>query len=177
MSSSSSVAETEPPTDFTSADELEELTSKVSSLLNLSIEVIKLATEVQHRLPLIMARQAREMSEQIAAQVAAALPPPGSSLYSYTKGVAITPDALEAAHANSTEHIKYHVVTIGGDPGIYTSITESDHRVLGYPSCDRRRKDTRTKALTYYRVQYEAGNVLRWHRHLLPPSEDAEDSD
>ncbi|KAJ7257983.1 hypothetical protein C8J57DRAFT_1234544 [Mycena rebaudengoi] len=146
-----------PANTSTSQEELDALTSKVSN-----------------RLPLLIARQAQEMSqkvaEQVAEQLAAALPPPGSPLYTYTEGIALTPAQLEATFANANEDQNWHVVTVGGDPGLYSSITESDNRVLGYPNGDRRRKSSRTEALAYYRRQYEANKVVKWHRHLTPLS-------
>ncbi|KAJ7256750.1 hypothetical protein C8J57DRAFT_1235608 [Mycena rebaudengoi] len=164
-----------PANTSTSQEELDALTSKVSSLLNLSIEVVRFATDVQHRLPLLIAHQAREISQQVAEQLAATLPPPGSPLYTYTEGIPLTPAQLEASFANANEDQNWHVVTVGGDPGLYSSVwsqspfTESDNRVLGYPSGDRRRKSSRTEALAYYRRQYDANKVVKWHRHLTPP--------
>ncbi|KAJ7234265.1 hypothetical protein C8J57DRAFT_1249407 [Mycena rebaudengoi] len=177
-----SITETSVPANTsTSQEELDALTSKVSSLVNLSIEVVRFATDIQHRLPLLIARQSQEMSqkvaEQVAEQLAAALPPPGSPLYTYTEGIALTPAQLEATFANANEDQNWHVVTVGGDPGLYSSITESDNRVLGYPNGDRRRKSSRTEALAYYRRQYEANKVVKWHRHLTPfPAAPTDDS-
>ncbi|KAJ7258026.1 hypothetical protein C8J57DRAFT_1234642 [Mycena rebaudengoi] len=176
-----------PANTSTSQEELDALTSKVSSLLNLSIEVVRFATDVQHkfvlssccrctdsnsfsdRLPLLIAHQAQEISQQVAEQLAAALPPPGSPLYTYTEGIPLMPAQLEATFANANEDQNWHVVTVGGDPGLYSSVTESDNRVLGYPNGDRRRKSRRTEALAYYRRQYDANKVVKWHRHLTPP--------
>ncbi|KAJ7281292.1 hypothetical protein C8J57DRAFT_1558778 [Mycena rebaudengoi] len=170
-----------PANTSTSQQELDALTSKVSSLVNLSIEVVRFATDIQHRLPLLIELQAQETSlevaKQVAEQLAASLPPPGSSLYTYTEGVAVTPGQLEATFANANEDQNWHVVTIGGDPGLYSSVTESDNRVLGYPSGDRRRKSSRTEALAYYRRQYEANKVINWHRHLAPPPDTPSDDD
>ncbi|KAJ7280888.1 hypothetical protein C8J57DRAFT_106991 [Mycena rebaudengoi] len=158
----------------TSQQEMDALTSRVASLVRLSIDVVKFAVDVQQSLPIVVAHYTRDalagvpeqisqqVAEQVAEQVSAAFPP---SSPTFVEGVAMTPTVLEADHplgADDDETRCWHVVTVGRDPGLYSSVTESDTQVLGYPSGNRRKKTGLAEALAYYRREYEAGRVLKW---------------
>ncbi|KAJ7256714.1 hypothetical protein C8J57DRAFT_1517352 [Mycena rebaudengoi] len=151
--------------------ELQELVSRVASLVQMSIDMTRIAADVQYRLPIVLAHHVDDalqgVPQMVADQVAALVPSATSATRGsdsvFVRGVPITPVALEALHPPGTgDDVSWHVVLVGREPGMFQSVTASNDCVNGVPNASRRKKDTRIEALTYYRSNYEAQNVEKW---------------
>ncbi|KAJ7236304.1 hypothetical protein C8J57DRAFT_1247799 [Mycena rebaudengoi] len=168
----------ESNTSNSNSQELQVLLSRVANLVQISLDMAKVAVDVQHRIPIVLAHHVDEaiagvpslVADQVAAQleaaITAAVATAGTAadvLPDFVEGVAITPDALDLLHpAGNGDDCYWHVVLVGREPGIYQSVTTSDELVNGVPKAGRRRKSSRIEALTYYRANYEAGKVKKW---------------
>ncbi|KAJ7893535.1 hypothetical protein B0H13DRAFT_2339673 [Mycena leptocephala] len=153
MTDNSAVAAT---SDSNPQQELESLVALVAALSQMSLAMTKHCLDVQTKLP-------RVVNAAAAAGIAAPITPAVVSP-TWVQLVALTPDQLDAAHpaGKLVDDIAYHVVSIGRDPGLYTSTTESDYQVLGVPDGKRRRIVGRLAALAYYRDLYDKQLVARW---------------
>ncbi|KAJ6532323.1 hypothetical protein DFH09DRAFT_1326111 [Mycena vulgaris] len=151
------MTDTSTPAAATSAphslsEELEALVAQVAGLTQMSLAIAQRCVELHTELP-------AAFNAAVAAAVAATLPAPTV----WVKGIPRTPTQLEVAHPpGSGDDIPYHVVTIGKEPGLYASVTESDAQVLGVPAGKRLRKSTRLEALAYYRQKYADQQVEKW---------------
>ncbi|KAJ7248050.1 hypothetical protein C8J57DRAFT_1240582 [Mycena rebaudengoi] len=153
-------------------DELQELVSRVATLVQMSLDMTRIVVDVQHRLPIVLARQVDEALQgipQLVADRVAALAPSattGSSASespAFVRGVPITPADLELLHPPGVgDDASWHVVLVGREPGLFLSVTASNASANGVPNASRRKKDTRAEALTYYRINYEAQKVEKW---------------
>ncbi|KAJ7206710.1 hypothetical protein C8J57DRAFT_1614701 [Mycena rebaudengoi] len=157
----------ETNTHSSSSQELHALLSRVGTLIQMSLDMAKVAVDVQQRIPSVLAHHVDDaiagIPSLVAAQVAAQVAAAADILPDFVEGVAITPDALDLLNpAGSGDDCYWHVVLVGREPGIYQSVTTSDELVKGVPSAGRRRKSSRLEALTYYRVNYDAGKVKKW---------------
>ncbi|KAJ7260643.1 hypothetical protein C8J57DRAFT_1471665 [Mycena rebaudengoi] len=150
--------------------ELKVLLSRVATLVQMSIDMTRIAADVQHRLPIVLAHHVDDalqgVPQMVADQVAVLVPSATSGTHSsdlFVRGVPITPAALEALHPPGTgDDVSWHVVLVGREPGMFQSVTASNDCVNGVPHASRRKKDTRVEALTYYRSNYEAQKVEKW---------------
>ncbi|KAJ6452900.1 hypothetical protein DFH09DRAFT_1117510 [Mycena vulgaris] len=144
------------PAEATSASNpqaaLEALVARVAALSKMSLALAQECLEVHTSLPTIV-------DAAVAAAVAAAIPP----VPTWVQGIARTPDEVDAAHPPGPgDDLVYHVVTIGREPGIYTSLRDSDYQVLGVPAGKRLKKSSRVEALAYYRLRYGENLVEKW---------------
>ncbi|KAJ7265125.1 hypothetical protein C8J57DRAFT_1230159 [Mycena rebaudengoi] len=165
---------TDPETNTytSSSQELHALLSRVGTLIQMSLDMAKVGVDVQQRIPSILAHHVDDaiagipslVAAQVTAQVAAAAGTAAADILpDFVEGIVITPDALDLLNpAGSGDDCYWHVVLVGREPGIYQSVTTSDELVKGVPSARRRRKSSRLEALTYYRVNYDAGKVKKW---------------
>ncbi|KAJ7030754.1 hypothetical protein C8F04DRAFT_1186598 [Mycena alexandri] len=111
------------------------------------------------------------MSAAAAAQTTALAQTPAvtapTSSTEWVQGVARTPDELDASYAGLTvaEDLTWQVVCIGREPGLYaTAASEEANPLLdGVPNQFRRKKDSLTEALAFYRLRYETGRVQKWN--------------
>ncbi|KAJ7253588.1 hypothetical protein C8J57DRAFT_1519317 [Mycena rebaudengoi] len=147
--------------------ELQVLLSRVSTLVQMSLDMAKIVVDVQHRLPLVLAHHVDEalagVPQLVADHVAAQASAPDPESRGLIRGIPITPSALELLHPPGLgDDLHWHVVLVGREPGIYLSVTSADEVVKGIRNASRRRKDSRAEALTYYRVNYEAQKVEKW---------------
>ncbi|KAJ6536213.1 hypothetical protein B0H19DRAFT_1271003 [Mycena capillaripes] len=137
--------------------ELEALVSLVAALSQMSLAMAKHCLDVQTKLPAVYN-----------AAVAAAVASGGGAITpaapAWIRLVSRTPDELDAAHppADGLNDLAYHVVTKGREPGLYTSVDQSDYQVLGVPSAKRLKVTGRGAALAYYRERYGAQQVAKW---------------
>ncbi|KAJ7212365.1 hypothetical protein C8J57DRAFT_1483662 [Mycena rebaudengoi] len=153
-------------------DELQVLVSRVATLVQMSLDMTRILVDVQHHLPIVLARQVDEalqgVPQLVADRVAALVPSAtiGSSTSepsAFVRGVPISPDDLELLHPPGVgDDASWHVVLVGREPGLFLSVTASNDSVNGVSNASRRRKDTRAEALTYYRINYEAQKVEKW---------------
>ncbi|KAJ7217441.1 hypothetical protein C8J57DRAFT_1537707 [Mycena rebaudengoi] len=172
---------TDPESNTSSANsqELQVLLSRVATLVQMSLDMAKVAVDVQHRLPIVLAHHVDEalagipqlVAEQVAVEVAAKTAVAvaavagdnPSPVAEFVRGIAITPSALELLHpAGNGDDLAWHVVLVGREPGIYQSVATSDELTNGVPKYMRRRKSSHLEALSYYRINYEAQKVEKW---------------
>ncbi|KAJ7214608.1 hypothetical protein C8J57DRAFT_1255720 [Mycena rebaudengoi] len=132
---------TDPETNTytSSSQELHALLSQVGTLIQMSLDMAKVGVDVQQHIPSILAHHVDDAIAGIPSLVAAQV-------------------AAQVAAAAGTAA----AVLVGREPGIYQSVTTSDELVKGVPSAGHRRKSSRLEALTYYRVNYDAGKVKKW---------------
>ncbi|KAJ7133263.1 hypothetical protein C8R44DRAFT_870673 [Mycena epipterygia] len=139
--------------------ELDALIATVAALSQTSLAMAKHCLDIQTRLPGVV-------NAAIAAGLASLVPASGPV---WVRGVALTPDQLEAAYPEGTgDDLAYHIVTIGRDPGLYASVPESNYQVLGVPNSKRLKKSSRMEALAYYRAKYAQQEVEKWVPEAVP---------
>ncbi|KAJ7449701.1 hypothetical protein B0H11DRAFT_2247042 [Mycena galericulata] len=132
--------------------ELEALLATVAGLAQMSLALAKHCVDLQTRLPTVF-------NAAVKANVATIVP----AAPTWIELVARTPDQLDAAHPpGSGDDVAYHVVTAGREPGLYTSVAESDYQVNGVPMGKRLKKGNRIEALAYYRTKYASQEVHKW---------------
>ncbi|KAJ7434603.1 hypothetical protein B0H11DRAFT_2238419 [Mycena galericulata] len=132
--------------------DLEALLATVAGLAQMSLAMTKHCVDLQTRLPTVF-------NAAVKANVATIVP----AAPTWVELVPRTPAQLEAAHPpGSGDDIAYHVVLSGREPGLYSSVAESDSQVLGVPNSKRLRKGSRLEALAYYRAKYNDQDVHKW---------------
>ncbi|KAJ7070283.1 hypothetical protein B0H15DRAFT_944731 [Mycena belliarum] len=132
------------------------LVFQVALLSQSALALAQRSVEIHTQLPLAF-------QAAVAEAVAAALPTPNV----WTSGTPRTPDEVEAAHPpGSGDDVAYHVVYAGREPGIYSSVPQSDAQVHGVPAAKRSRKGSRREALAFYRLMYESQQVEKWVESL-----------
>ncbi|KAK7008241.1 hypothetical protein R3P38DRAFT_3176600 [Favolaschia claudopus] len=181
----------QPPSSAVPQTELQELIALVSRLSAASTEAMRLAVEVQARLPVVVAVEVSAASsaattaaqaaaaqaaaaQATAAQAAAAPPPPPSPPPAhdfdeggpiFVRGVPLTPAELETAHPPGSGETWY-VVIRGREPGMYHSAKLADAQCNGVPYQLKAKKTSRIQALDYYREHYQGpdseSGVQKW---------------
>ncbi|KAJ7112863.1 hypothetical protein C8R43DRAFT_961722 [Mycena crocata] len=137
---------------------LEELLATVAGLSQMSLAMAKHCLDVQTRVPAVV-------NAAIAAGIASLVPSPPIWIRQPHR----TPEELEAAHPPGIDDdIAYHVVTVGREPGLYTSVTQSDFQVLGVPDQKRKRQGSLAEALAYYRIKYDKKEIAKWVPQTAP---------
>ncbi|KAJ7149776.1 hypothetical protein C8R43DRAFT_1128266 [Mycena crocata] len=138
--------------------ELEAMIALSAGLTQMALAMAKHCLDVQTRLPGVV-------NAAIANGLAVLVP----AAPVWVRGVARTPAQLEAAHPpGSGDDVAYHVVTAGREPGLYTSVNESDDQVLGVPDSRRKRQGSRAEALAYYRIKWDEQKVVKWVSQTAP---------
>ncbi|KAF8140685.1 hypothetical protein K438DRAFT_1995753 [Mycena galopus ATCC 62051] len=146
-------------TNASTATELEALVALVARLSTLSMEGVRLAAEVQAKLPAVVAA---EVVHARASATAAATAAAASPLW--VRGVPLTPTELEQRHPEGSGETWY-VVICGREPGLYRTSAEADAACNGVPHQVKAKKTSRREALAWYRQEYRgpAGDgVQKW---------------
>ncbi|KAJ7085638.1 hypothetical protein B0H15DRAFT_801799 [Mycena belliarum] len=178
----------------TPQEEMDALVAKVAALTLMSLDMARLCVDVQS---IALSKQALEMTSlcidvktQIApaltaaanraiaslanAPVAAPVPVPD---HLWVKGIALTPDQLEASFGPGVgDEQTWHVVCIGREPGLYASPTEANIQIEGVPNQFREKKKSRVEALAFYRHRYESARVEKWNSVSVDNDNDDVDS-
>ncbi|KAJ6527492.1 hypothetical protein B0H19DRAFT_1084036 [Mycena capillaripes] len=95
----------------------------------------------------------------------------------WVRAVAKTPDTVEAEHAAAPDGSHpWWVVFVGREPGLYTTVQDSDAQIKGCPhqQC-RRRRNSKAEALFFYRRMHEQGEVVKWVE-LVDDDDDSSDN-
>ncbi|KAF8173321.1 hypothetical protein K438DRAFT_1980868 [Mycena galopus ATCC 62051] len=144
-------------TNASTATELESLVALVARLSVVSMDAVRLAAEVQARLPAVVA------AEVVHAPAATAAIAASSVLWS--RGVPYTPAELEARYPQGSGETWY-VVLCGREPGLYRTSAEADAVCNGVPNQVKAKKTSRREALAWYRQEYRGptgdGGVQKW---------------
>ncbi|KAJ7097251.1 hypothetical protein B0H15DRAFT_797931 [Mycena belliarum] len=181
----------------TPQEEMDALVAKVAALTLMSLDMARLCVDVQNVVPgIALSKQALEMTSlcidvktqiapaftaaanrAIASLVNAPVPAPVPvSDHLWVKGIALTPDQLEASFGPGVgDEQTWHVVCIGREPGLYASPTEANLQIEGVPNQFREKKKSRVEALAFYRHRYESARVEKWN--AVPVDDNKEDVD
>ncbi|KAK6966811.1 hypothetical protein R3P38DRAFT_2815727 [Favolaschia claudopus] len=141
----------------------DEIATAIAELLKNSLALTTKCVELQTQLPhnfkaALDTAVAAELKDAVAAALAG----------DWIEVDARTPTALEAAHPlGEGDDQVYHVVLIGREPGLYSSVKMSDYQVNRIPSGKRHRKVGRAEALAFYRRKFNEGEV----RKMMPVEE------
>ncbi|KAJ7083944.1 hypothetical protein B0H15DRAFT_951698 [Mycena belliarum] len=179
----------------TPQEEMDALVAKVAALTLMSLDMARLCVDVQNVVPgIALSKQALAMTSlcidvktQIAPAFSAAANRAVASLVNapvpfpdhlWVKGVALTPDQLEASFAPGVgDEQTWHVVCIGREPGLYASPAEANLQIEGVPNQFREKKKSRVEALAFYRYRYETARVEKWNSVLVDDDDDEDDVD
>ncbi|KAJ7300387.1 hypothetical protein DFH08DRAFT_979715 [Mycena albidolilacea] len=149
-------ATTAPST--STSTELEVLVALVGRLSAASMEAMRLAVEVQARLPAVVA------GERAAATAAAAAAAELPADPVWVRGVPKTPAEIVAQYPEGSGETWY-VVIRGREPGFYRTSAEADTVCNGVPNQLKEKKKSRRDAIAWYRSLYEGPDgegVQKW---------------
>ncbi|KAJ7302313.1 hypothetical protein DFH08DRAFT_967060 [Mycena albidolilacea] len=144
--------------------ELEVLVALVGRLSAASMEAMRLAVEVQARLPAVVAgeRAAATAAADAAAAAAAAAELTADPVW--VRGVPKTPAEIVAQYPEGSGETWY-VVIRGREPGFYRTSAEADRVCNGVPNQLKEKKKSRRDAIAWYRSLYEGPDgegVQKW---------------
>ncbi|KAJ7167291.1 hypothetical protein C8R43DRAFT_1121728 [Mycena crocata] len=178
--------------------EMDALLAMVGSLSQMSLDLTRVCVEVQNVVPgIALSKQALQLTslcldvkDQIrhtftvvaeAAVAAATAPvPPPAPLVEWVRGIALTPNQLEAAHPQGIcDDLAWQVVCVGREPGMFVSADEASANISGVPNGYRKKKDTRLEALAFYRARYADNKIEKLREAPVAADSDpaATDSD
>ncbi|KAJ7076279.1 hypothetical protein B0H15DRAFT_955802 [Mycena belliarum] len=167
----------------TPQEEMDALVAKVAALTLMSLDMARLCVDVQTSLcidvktqiaPAFTAAANRAIASLVNAPVPAPVPVPD---HLWVKGIALTPDQLEASFGPGVgDEQTWHVVCIGREPGLYASPTEANLQIEGVPNQFREKKKSRVEALAFYRHWYESARVEKWNAVLVDDNKEDVDS-
>ncbi|KAJ7846747.1 hypothetical protein B0H14DRAFT_3454234 [Mycena olivaceomarginata] len=158
----------EPPTMTTFASstatqpstptEMEALVALVARLSTASMDVVRLAAEVQAKIPAVVALEAAAARASATAAAAQASPV-------WVRGIPKTPAELELQYPEGSGETWY-VVICGREPGMYHTAKEANDNCDGVPNQLKQKKTSRLEALAWYRQLYNgphgATGVQKW---------------
>ncbi|KAJ6452192.1 hypothetical protein C8R47DRAFT_1083837 [Mycena vitilis] len=140
--------------------------AELAALLAMFGDVAQTAVAASQQCLALQAKLPAVVKAVVEARVAALVLSQAPMIPFWYEDAASTPDELDAAHpAGSADHLAYHVVTIGQEPGLYTNIDDSDHDVPNSQRCEIR---GRVAALAHYRVEYNNNRVHKMVRQTWP---------
>ncbi|KAJ7861205.1 hypothetical protein B0H14DRAFT_3445535 [Mycena olivaceomarginata] len=159
------------------ATELESLVALVARLSVVSMDAVRLAAEVQARLPAVVAAEvvharasataaaAAAAAEAAAADAAAITAATTAASVLWVRGIPLTPAELEALYPEGSGETWY-VVICGRAPGMYRTAAEADAVCNGVPNQIKAKKTSRREALAWYRQEYHGptgdSGVQKW---------------
>ncbi|KAJ7082865.1 hypothetical protein B0H15DRAFT_803002 [Mycena belliarum] len=169
-----------PSNTSSSQAEMDTLVAKVAALTLMSLDMARLCIDVQGVAPgIALAKQALDMTNlcvEVKTQIAPAFtaaanmaiasmapPPVPDPDHVWVKGIALTPDQMEASFGPGVgDEQTWQVVCIGREPGLYASATEANLQIEGVPNQFREKRKSRVEALSFYRHRYESNRVAKW---------------
>ncbi|KAJ7822657.1 hypothetical protein B0H14DRAFT_3470636 [Mycena olivaceomarginata] len=147
-----------------SRSELEALVALVARLASISVEGMRLAVEVQARLPLVVAAERSDATALAEAAATAAASAAVAADPLWVRGVPQTPAAIEAQYPEGSGETWY-VVIRGREPGFYRTAAEADRVCDGVPNQLKEKKKSRRDAVGLYRSLYngpDGEGVQKW---------------
>ncbi|KAJ7160354.1 hypothetical protein C8R46DRAFT_1038618 [Mycena filopes] len=139
---------TSATTTATPEQELATLLALVADMSKLALAMSHHAIHLQERIPIV-----------VAAHVAALH---AAQSVEFERGIAHTPDELEALHPPGiADFATWYAVIVGREPGIYLSSEEADSLVKGVPNQYRKKKSSRLEALAFYCLKYGQREVMK----------------
>ncbi|KAJ7772797.1 hypothetical protein B0H14DRAFT_3164768 [Mycena olivaceomarginata] len=142
-----------PPHHSSDHEELTAVLATVNDLVFCSVQLTRLAQQLQSTPPKLVAHQSvPELIARIHEHEVAD--------HTWVRVVAKTSAQVEAEHAAAPQGSRtWWVVFIGREPGLYTTIEEVDRQIKGYPNQQYRRKHDKKEALMAYAQRWQDGGV------------------